>query len=289
MAIPKKDGSNLHLLQLLYDLRQKGAQEWFAFVYPDGAPEKPDDPRTHLRHGHPENLLKDPLLWLDKFSSFERRIIQEISNAVRLLSSEEIRALGTHENAEKTREDIVYEFERMVRPIEKIVKALSDNSDFRASANEFVVLADEAVRKSSLNRASYEAAREKVYGAAGNPLRDVIAKCKRPSTEIWDDQTINWLKLRASSIFPLSQYTQVVASLLTDPNRTTRVPARIESTLKKAADLCHDNGVTGLPGRVLDVLSQDSGLIKEECRKTLIAALNSSITLDPRVVHGDRK
>jgi hypothetical protein len=151
-GLSRWDGSSKpsYIVQILYQLQQEKILHYFDIQPSDEDPGNPANYKTVVKAGVE---ITDPNGFLKGFTPREVRILIDMGTALRKLGPSEIRALGTHENSEKTLVDIEKEFQDLERRLiwEEILAKLQAGESFSDEAEEFVEYAEEAWRKSVEN------------------------------------------------------------------------------------------------------------------------------------------
>lgn len=177
----------IYIIDSLYALQSDGIF-YFQITPPVDAPDNPKDHRTTVTAG---DLMTDTNQFLDGFNSREIEVLKEMGNSLKHLGPSEVRALGTHENCQKTREDIVKEFTDLIPHRAAVAARLGEGQPFFNASREMMEYADEAWRKSKDNRNDYGNAHRIMLTEIGDPeLRSAFSGCQESTEEIWNHPTI---------------------------------------------------------------------------------------------------
>lgn len=135
-------------------------------------------------------------IWLkdgDRFiTSVEEHLFGEISEMIKPLDPDEIRALGCHSTAEQTIAAIKFNVLKWQIHFQGFLSDLTtkDHSAARASY-ELVTLSREIVRKGGSNRAIYIQALQKIDGHGNTPeISSAVSDVQHTDKAIWDDPEV---------------------------------------------------------------------------------------------------
>ncbi|HEV7747698.1 MAG TPA: hypothetical protein VGO56_22050 [Pyrinomonadaceae bacterium] len=177
----------IYIIDSLYALQSDGIF-YFQITPPADARNNPKDHRTIVTAG---DVNTDTNQFLSGFNSREIEVLREMGNGLKHLGPSEVRALGTHENCQKTREDIVKEFVDMRPHRIAVAERLGESQPFFNASREMVEYADEAWRKSKDNRRDYANAHRIMLTEIGDPdVRSAFSGCQETTEHIWDHPTI---------------------------------------------------------------------------------------------------
>lgn len=265
LAIPHPSKPKF-LINVLHELQTDlGKFNHFEILAPDGRPTtSPSDYRTIVKVGAPLTNHED---FLKPFSAFEKIVLRDLRNCIKRLDLEQIRALGVHENAAKTREDIEGEFKSTSRFIKSLRERLKEGSDFQQEAMEILEFSQEAWRKVYANRANYEKAIQIVMNESTDPvLRDSLSTCQSRSSDIWDSDQVLQLKSACKRSLHLAQYFCAIGhfqfhiSERSISARATRL-TWYDHTWKEACDGLKGLRITDLPFEFDSVFIENSNRI----------------------------
>jgi hypothetical protein len=172
------------LVSVLYRLREEDILPYFDVLPPADAPGKPNDYRTTIE---PAVSAASDGTFLEDFTEKERTVLCDLNNAMKRLGSDEIRALGTHENFQETLKDVKREFDWMRRSVIEAEENIKAGKPFYNAVREALEYADEACRKSERNRDDYGKARSILCAELTDPeLKAALLERQKPSDEIWN-------------------------------------------------------------------------------------------------------
>ena len=258
------------MVKVLYRLRQDGILPYFDIVPPADAPQEPNDYRTTiepaLSAAADDGLLED-------FTLKEREIIAELQNAFKRLTAEEMRALGTHENFEKTAGDIEREFRWMQKVVKEMERCLNSGAPFHQAAQEVLEFADEACRKSERNRENYVNARNRVLAELNHPdTKQLFKECQASDGVIWDRDEMRQLAKRARCAFARAHYLERIAYWSGVVKQ--RSPSRnAEAALAEAIAELTSAGIRGLPESLEQIFVGGSSVIQQAAKEKLLAVV----------------
>ncbi len=260
----------LFVLEMLYQLQEEGILHYFQISPPDSSPR---DYRTTVKAGYEVTNRDD---FLASFGNLEVDILKELEGAFRHLGPSQIRALGTHESAFKTAEDIQKEFDDPERDglWDQLLNSFLSGHDWSATAAALAEYSDEACRKSFRNRAEYTEGRTIVANELRTPiLRNAFLRIQSPSEEIWDNDRIKEQANLARVFEALTSYLQSTAffSATSDPTKAARSPegTRKVELLQDSSNLLSAWSKKSVPDQILALLGTGS-TIQQPVRDRLI-------------------
>lgn len=194
--------------EILYALQQENILHYFDVRPPTDDPDNPRHHKTVVKPGLPTFDRRDVLGVL---TSREIIVVGQMGFFLRRLGPAQIRALGTHENREKTLEDVRKEFEDSERfgLWDSLIEAMEKDSDLWVSSEQLHEYADEAYRKAVLNRTDYEEARCFLETEiTDDDLKNVVLDCQKPSDEIWQEgeRAVRDMVERSKKFHALTRY-----------------------------------------------------------------------------------
>lgn len=205
-----------YLVEIVEKLQSEGILYYFNTTLPQGVVEKQDGesvasqyPESRVAPGIPVDA--DTLLASPGFTKREHAVLVDLNTAMRRLEPSAIRALGTHENAAKTVEDIRKEFADLEkrRVWDKLIEKLRAEEDFSAEAQELIEYADEARRKSSedVNGEEYRRAHAAMLSELSREdLKDAFRACQKSADSIWRNKEVMALAPTAKRVFAIARH-----------------------------------------------------------------------------------
>lgn len=162
------------------------------------------------------------------FNSTEQTIIDQMAGILCHLNEEEIRALGTHENADQTAEAIIFELDRWEQLINKamtLYDSITIDDKGRNSlwySQEAFEYASEAVRKSINNMKTYEEAWNHFTKHTGRSEQtfEAFMKKQQKSSSIWNDPKVKELSIDAKKALSFSKISLAISSSKQSPKAT---------------------------------------------------------------------
>jgi len=253
---------------VLYKLQQDGTMHLFEITPPPEAPGSPGHYKTTVEPGV---LITDQSGFLDGFSDTEKELLYDIGNAIKHLSPGELRALGTHEDAAKTVEDIKREFRYAARVLSRILAMPVCDEAMKSDMQRLLEYADESVRKAKRNRVEYESA-HRVVGAelVLSNVKEAFAARHRPASDIWGHADIAGLTLRANKLFALAKYLKV---LIADDGRGSRHSESDSDDLESLRAQADSFGYKDLPRTSVQALGTN-GKLSQRIKEVLIITQN---------------
>ncbi len=265
-----------YLLEIIYDLQENRVMLYFDVRPPTNAPGNPTHPDTTVR---PAVEIADAQLFLTGFTAREIVILKDLQNAVRHLNGSQIRALGTHENLDKTLADINWEFNHLVPLLETTGEDLGSQRCCYGNATKLAVYASEAFRKSRGNRDDYETALELLEREVQDPLlKDLIGRRQARAADIWDSRQIKEIAPLAAELWAVARYVQCVAYFRNNPHERDKQSAMEARHFRhqwdeSTADLAGCSLGALPPSRVPDAFDGVGGEIRPEVRSRLVDLL----------------
>lgn len=251
--------------KLLFDLQGEGILPYFQITTPHDQPgaasdasRSPTDPDTTIK---PAFLITDRREFLEGFTDREAEVLSEIERVLRRLSPSEIRILGTHETVAKTLEAINWEFKAILRHglCDRIETAIRNGCDCVASASELMEFADEACRKGGENKGTYVEARALALSEIVDPdLKDAFRKTQDEPEVIWDNSQVKRRFALARRIKADAAY--IIALCTVVRAQAPFASKTIDRGLAEASSAALQQGASGFPGRVEDVIEQVGNL-----------------------------
>lgn len=269
-----------YIVEILYALQQENILHYFDVRPPT---DDPDNPRHHKTVVKPGLPTFDRQAVLGVLTSREIAIVDQMGLFLRRLGPAQIRALGTHENREKTLEDVRKEFEDSERLglWGSLIDAIENDSDFWVSSEQLHEYADEAYRKAVLNRAAYEEARGLLETEiTDDDLKNVFLDCQKPSNEVWsqDERAVHDIVERSKKFHALTLYLVGLAYFSQHPGEveTQRSPLaenRKKEWLSGRTSLV-SNGLDKLPSNLADCF-QGQGKLRDVVRSRLLEVVRT--------------
>lgn len=258
---------------VLFKLQELGILHYFNIVTHDSG--DPGHPSTLIETAIPIPNLK---AFLDTFTEREIEVVQDLRQAMRVLTPEEIRALGTHENRRKTIEDIEREFRYLVDggTLAKLIAALRSGQPFVLEANELVDFTDEAWRKAAGNREAYENGRARLLSLLLDAdVKAAVEVCQGRSEEIWreEDQELLALVQRASRAKTFGKYVKLVAVYSSDQRLRSNPTAEEGRKFSEAAVAARRHSIGSLPRTIAGLFISTSGHLRPEIVERLISEI----------------
>lgn len=221
LEVPAKHGRRLmryngnkkrrYLIELIYEIQTSGIMSYFEISTPKEDPCNPNNYETTVSISF---LIPDKKNFLGRiFNSFELEIIDDLGKSCRHLGASEIRALGTHENEEKTLTDIKKEYLDMIPHISTSIQCLENKECFFKSSYDFMSFADEAFRKSIYNQEDYQQGYNLFINELTNPvLKDAFKRCQRNHNEIWtSSKLLKNISLKSKEVYYFSRFFNAIA------------------------------------------------------------------------------
>lgn len=255
------------MVKVLYRLRQDDILPYFDIVPPVDAPQEPNDYRTTiepaLSAAADDGLLED-------FTQKEREVIRDLQNAFKRLTAEELRALGTHENFEKTAADIEREFRWMQNAVSEMHRCIRAGMPFHQAAQEVLEFADEACRKSERNRENYVNARNRVLAELNHAdTKQAFEDCQASHVDIWDRNEMKQLAKRARCGYARARYLERIAHWAS-PAKQRSLSRNAEAALAEAIAELTSAGIRGLPESLDHVFVGSSTVLQEAAKEKLL-------------------
>lgn len=134
--------------------------------------------------------------------------VDEISRLICLLNREELRAIGTHQSAQKTCSDIRFNLRAWVKHFDNILAFIEGHSSELGRSGDIIVsTAKEVLRKSNDNKPPYKSAYLKICGGIRSPdIREVFHAVQMDASDIWANGEISKFRYNAQDIVDLSVY-----------------------------------------------------------------------------------
>lgn len=266
--LAEKDGP-IYLVEMLHKLQEEGVLNYFEVTPPE--PDKnPKDYRTTVRSAMPVTL--------SGFNDYERKILIDLSNGLRHLDPSQIRALGTHENCEKTVEDIEKEFKDMATHINETIKGLLEAKPFLFNAREMMEFADEAWRKSKKNRENYKQALAIMIREINDgELKEVLLNAQSQPEQIWDSPEVQELARKAEQVRSFTRYLHAIAYYyelrLTGKPLSPKDRGKFDKEWERIINEMALAGLSGFPATIDDIFVGTTYTIEPGTRDMLIAHL----------------
>jgi len=282
-----------YIVEILYSLQKAQIIYYFNIKPPARDTDNPNNYETTVSPGFPITNPKDYLS--TDFSGLEVEILTDLDNCVKRLGPSQIRALGTHENRDKTIEDIHKEFLDMDRYIQPILVKLYINEGFFDDSYEMMTYADEAWRKSTYNRQDYEEACEIMLTEMKSAkVNEAFKSCQRTSAEIWEDETITALaepskrvKALTGYLHAVSYYRDHISERSSEKFTTAKYFAHLWDDSVAAIKKC---GLLGFPSDIHDVFVGKTEKIKSGVCDRLCFELESlNLWIKENTKHAQRE
>lgn len=225
--IPGKHGSGpgrrrvnrkpIFLIEILWDLQRDHLLHYFEIKPPQNDPDNPQNHKTTVAHAIP---IPDADKFLNGFTQCEINILKDLANCLKRLGPGEIRALGTHQNNQKTCADTKREFEYIERDKHrlKVINCLRSNNCFFEDAKEMLEYADEAYRKSKGNIDDYKNAHETMSSEIADiKLQTAFNKCQFSSEHIWGTNDMEKLAQKSEKMLYFCRYLYALAYYRKNP------------------------------------------------------------------------
>lgn len=275
-------GPPIYINQIVYECQLEGMQDLFEVITPVDKRDDPNDPRATFKPGTP-SLNADYLL--SNFTPKEKRILQILNNGLKRLGPLQIRALGTHENYEKTLEDIEKEFKDAEPYRRKAIKHLRHGNCFLEASRKIGEYADEARRKSFENHPYYAEALKKLRDAIGEQdvtLKTAFNNIQKSPNQIWELNEIRILAEKSLKMRGYAKYLHAMAYYRKHPSKRCEVAKRTTKGRMIYSRKWHeglsemaDSGVKGFPHDPNGVFVGDTDELKPAVRDRLIKGLES--------------
>lgn len=223
-----------YLAEIIHELHKLRDQQVVSYFSVEVKPMEGDTQDVSRRKGNPHTSPSDhrtivgptlpfidPNLFLEGFTKAERDFLFAVGQALKRLSSCELRALGTHSDVTETMADIRLEVQKMQQHAKLARQALLSGECFYESGDETCEYADEAWRKSTRNEEPYRSGHAMALTEipTGGRLRMAFQECQMPPQQIWKSSQIQPLKVQAERALPISQYASAVAFFRRSPEQ----------------------------------------------------------------------
>jgi len=269
-AVSGDDRPPEFLVSVLYRLREEDLLPYFDITPPRDAPKTPNDYRTTVEPAL-SSAADDALL--EDFTECERGVLRDLGNAIKRLDAEEIRALGTHENFEKTAADVEREFRWMQRWVNEIEACINGGRTFLPAAQEALEYADEARRKSERNRGDYTKARSLVLAELSHEnLKQVFGQCQKSDADIWDRPEMKELAKRARRVYARAHYVQCIAYFSVAEHQRGLARGGASPLEEVGAELAAE-GIRGLPISLDKMLAGNGHAFLEGAKQKLLSVV----------------
>lgn len=270
-------GKRISIVQILHEL-QKEDIHYFEITTPSDDSDNPNNYRTVVATAFPILNRKE---FLQDFTSLEFEILEDLENSLRHLGASQIRALGTHENKEKTIYDIKKEFRDMDRHILHVINSLKRDGSFFDDSYEIMIYADEAWRKSIDNRGDYaEACKLMLAEIKNSQLRASFRACQSLPEQIWrTDQIINDLAQISKKTKAFTKYLYAIAyhrdHIAERTARKSMTAPRFGHLWNESLKEINQSGFKGFPSDISNIFIDNTSKIKPEVRDRLLRELES--------------
>ena len=196
-----------YVIDILFGLQREGILNYFDIIPPQDHPDKPKNPNSMIYPGMPLSVTS-----LTDLSEFELNVARDLAGALKRLSPQQIRALGTHQSLSSTIAAIEKEFRDLRAACRGVIAGLDHDSIPFEESLEFLEFADEARRKAFSNRAAYEEAFAGMLGELSyEPLRIAFVAVQARGEEIWDGASMSQYAERARRVCALAECTHALA------------------------------------------------------------------------------
>ena len=268
-AVRQRDGAPRFMVSVLYALAQEDLLSYFDVQPPRDSPDIANDPRTTIE---PSLAAAADTALLAEFTKEEQAVLWDLANAVKRLGLEEIRALGTHENFEKTAQDIEREFRYMIPHIAKIKECIQAGVPFDKPALEVMECAEEAYRKSEGNKQRYDFAWRAFQKELTHPtLKEAFLYCQRSATEIWGQSRMKDLVKQSRAAYIRAKYLNQIGRWSADRRRPPR--AEDEEEVSELVQKLKRIGVDNLPVTPSKIFVDESDAVLPTIKQKLLALL----------------
>ncbi len=278
-GIARHDGKRkpIYLIQILYELQQNNILHYFEITPHPEAPDVANDYRTTVGPAvpitSPENDFKD-------FTHLEFKTLMDLENSLKRLSAAQIRALGTHENYQKTLSDINKEFKDLEPHHRVVIERITKGNCFFDDSRELMEYCEEAWRKSTGNRNNYsDAYNIMLTEIKTHELRNAFLKRQSHPDQIWKKQDIIELSNKAGKFRAFAKYLHSISYY------RNHIKERVVSSSKVTkmfGYLWHESlvemrryGFKGLPNDINDIFIGSTNQIKHDVREKIVSALES--------------
>ncbi|MBU4319656.1 MAG: hypothetical protein KJ739_00995 [Nitrospinae bacterium] len=209
------EGKLKYIGEILYLHQKLGIQQDIVVKPPEENKDEITHEKTVFTTGLTPTTKSGILERSNIFNDSERIIIDELAEILRHLNEEEIRALGTHENADQTAGAIIFELDHWKKFINYAIDLIAGSriiddkgrNAFWYSIEAFEY-ADEAVRKSKTNMKAYNEAWNRfdkhIVEREGLILKAFIKKQKK-APSIWDATKVHDLSIDAQKAMSFSK------------------------------------------------------------------------------------
>ncbi len=238
------------------------------------------DPQASVGESERTNVEADVIYtdaqsFLHDFSRREYDAIVELGYALRTLPAEEMRAIGTHDTAKKAIEDIEREFRYMDKPRKELLQLVEADQDFKTVSNQLKRYTDEAVRKSSTNRQSYQKARQLVIeGLSSDKSKTIFNDLQSEACTIWECPDVIALAKKAMPADAFVAFIRTLANIKERFKNKSRITDGAKEELRLEAVACHSLGLQWLPSDVAQIfvggeVAHFRGDFKERLRREI--------------------
>jgi len=199
-----------YILDIVYGLSADIADAYLSFDIPAGC--DVHDPRTVIR-----SSIVPRAEVLASYTAGEKEILEELSNAIKRLTSGEIRVLGTHSHAGQTLKITRGQFGYALSRLKSCLSAMRTRRPFRRDAERARVAMEEAAAKSRTNRGPYEQAHLKMrQELRPGSLRSEFDAVQSAPGDIWGGK-------RLEALFERSRHVHLFSLLLCQIARASRL------------------------------------------------------------------
>jgi len=267
---------HVYMIQILYELLKEGI--YYCDI--ETSPKDPNNPNNYKTSIKPSFPTIDNN-FLQCFTPFEVDILNDLENSLKRLDASQIRALGTHENKEKTIYDIKKEFLDMFHYVVDVIDRLTRDDSFFDNSFEIMTYADEAWRKSTYNREDYTEARQIMINEINTTqLREAFEACQSLPDEIWETDEIQIeLAKQSKKVKAFSKYLHAISfyrdNITKRGKRSSRDTIRIGHLWDEGLKEMNECGLQGFPSRVQDVFVGNTSEIKPKVCNQLSTQLES--------------
>jgi hypothetical protein len=175
----------IYLTELLYQLQELRINHYL-YVEPPGGTGNPRSIKTRVSPGgaHP------PDEFLRHFTPTERKLMDDLNNALKRFSDSEIYVLGTHYSCQATIDDVKFEFNKLKESYSIVIESIKQGSSFLEHSCRIDEFSQEACRKSCENKTKYTDVYNRMLREMGHDpeLADIFASCQAHPDQLWDPQ-----------------------------------------------------------------------------------------------------
>ncbi len=237
--------------------------------------------KPHKKFVKPGIAVGDDEGFWQEFTTREIRFLQEVSTALKHLGPTEIRALGTHKNAEGTCREIKRELKWAREKARVLISDLENGNPKPSDVKRLRSVSHEGYRKAILNEDYYASA----YGTMldridDGQLKEAFDKAQQSPTEVWGHSDIPDLRDKVQRTIAVADYLYGIVYFLEHPSDLfskkgiSKAATEAKHSFENSLEHLNKHGLGNLPGSLQDVFERKTGAIKGSVVQQLSALLN---------------